>query len=193
MVLPPVGELFGGPVGVERHPSAHRGRPARPPRDRHRPRRDRRLPHRPAGAGHRRRRLDRLRAVPADRRGSSRPSSSCSTATSRRCTPCSCRSRAGRCSTAATSCVCDIRDRSRLASVFAEHRAARSSSTPPRSSTCRCCEMHPARRSRPTSGAPRTCSTRAAASGSSGSSTSRPTRPPTRAACSATPSASPSG
>ena len=53
----------------------------------HRPGRDRRLPHRPARARHRGRWLDRLRAVPPDRRASSRPRWSCSTATSRRCTP----------------------------------------------------------------------------------------------------------
>ncbi len=48
---------------------------------------DRRLHHRQARARHRRRRLDRLRAVPPDRRSSARPSSSCSTATRPACRP----------------------------------------------------------------------------------------------------------
>ena len=64
LVLPPVHELLGQSVERRRRPAAHRGRPARPPPDRHRPRLHRRLRHRSAGPGHRGRRLDRLGAVP---------------------------------------------------------------------------------------------------------------------------------
>ena len=49
-----------------RHPRRQPDRRAGPQPARHRRRGDRRLPHRRAGAGHRRRWLDRLRAVPAD-------------------------------------------------------------------------------------------------------------------------------
>ena len=66
LILPPVEELLGTGVGRVRHPSAHRGRPAGPPRAVARHRVGRRLPDRQAGAGHRCRRLDRLRAVPPD-------------------------------------------------------------------------------------------------------------------------------
>ena len=137
-----------------RHPPAHRGRPARPPRDRHRRRRHRRLPHRPAGARHRRRRLDRLRAVPPDRplrpgrAGHARP---------RRVGParrCSCASRAGPCSTTATSSSPTSATPSRHGRRSSPSTGPRSCSTPPRSSTCRCSRCTRARRSRPTCGAP---------------------------------------
>ncbi len=57
-----------------RYSRHRRHRPARPSPDRDRPVVDRRLPHRQARAGHRRRRLDRLGAVPPDRTSSARPS-----------------------------------------------------------------------------------------------------------------------
>ncbi len=122
LVLPPITELFGGPIGVGRHPAPERGRPARPPRDRHRRRRHRRLPDRPPGARHRGRRIDRQRAVPPDLALRPRRRSSCSTATSRPCTPCSCSSRAGRCSTPGSWSSPTSATRPRLLDVFAEHR-----------------------------------------------------------------------
>ena len=57
-----------------RRPRREDQRPARPAPDRHRPGRHRRLPQRQAGAGHRRRRLDRLGAVPPAPPLRSRPS-----------------------------------------------------------------------------------------------------------------------
>ena len=102
-VLPSSTQLLTEPRRDPRHPRRQPDRRPGPQPARHRRRRDRRLPHRASGAGHRRRRLDRLRAVPPDpplrpgRADDARP---------RRVRParaCSCRSTAARCSTPTTS------------------------------------------------------------------------------------------
>ena len=76
----------------------------------------------PAGAGHRRRRLDRLGAVPPGRPVRPGPAGHAGPRRVRRCTPCSCRWTAGRCSTTATSSSPTSATRQRLDEVFAEHR-----------------------------------------------------------------------
>ena len=63
--------------------------------------------------------------------------------------------------------LADIRDAERRHRRSSTSAAPRWSSTPPRSSTCRCWSATRPRRSRPTSRAPSTCSRRAAASASS--------------------------
>ena len=187
-------DLFDDQRRRRRHPPAHHRRPARPPRDRHRHRRHRRLPHRPAGARHRRRRLDRLGAVPPDpplRPGRARHARPRRVGPPRRAAlhrrpgparhPQPRRRRHPRPRAAWPRC--------------SPSTGPRSCSTPPPSSTSRCCEMHPERgREDQRVGHRSTCSSSPLEHRRRhASSTSPPTRPPTPSACSATPSASPSG
>ena len=80
--------------------------------------------HRQARPRHRRRWIDRQRAVPPGPRLRRRRAWSCSTTTSRTCTGSSSRSRGGACWTPTTSSSRDIRDRGRIHQVFREHRPA---------------------------------------------------------------------
>lgn len=82
-----------------------------------------------------------------------RASSSCWTGTSRRCTPCSCRSPGGRSWTVRTWCLPTSVILTTCTASFPSANP-RSSSMPPRSSTSRCWNASRARRSRATSGAP---------------------------------------
>ena len=169
-----------GPGGG--HPPRHRGRPPRPPRDRHRHRRHRRLPQRQAGPGHRRRRVDRLRAVPPDLRFGPRADHARPRRV-RACTRSSSRSRAGRCSTTRTG---------RLATSATGTASTRLRRAPARGGVPRRRpQAPPAARDAPGRGGEdqrlgHAEPARAGPAGTAwtGSSTSPPTRRPTRAACS---------
>ena len=193
LVLPPVRELFDGRPTRLRPAQPRRRRPARPPAGRPRHGRHRRPDRRQAGARHRCRRLDRLRAVPPDRQV--RPVAAAH-ARPRRERPArhpAVHRRAGRCSTA-TTCCCATSATSTRCRRPSSAAAPRSSSTPPRSSTSPCSSAPRRRRSRPTSlGTRNVLEAARARRASRRSSTSPPTRRPTPPACSAGPSASPSG
>ena len=189
---PAVGERTARRPGPgRRHPRAERGRPVGPPPGRDRSAERGRATSAAARPRHRRGRLDRLRALPPDRGASRR----------RRLFM------VDRDESALHAVQLSIDGRALLDSDPRPRRHPRpwcrvrgssrrpsptSSSTPPRSSTCRCSRRIPPRHSRATSGAPSSVlDAAAAARRRRASSTSRPTRPPTRAACSATRSASP--
>ncbi len=123
----------------------------------HRPRAGAPAAPRPPGAGHRRRRLDRLRDRPPGRRVRARAARA---ARPRRDPPPRHRATTCRASPSPRSSSPTSATRTVIDAVFAAS-APRSCSTPPRTSTCPSSRTTRARRSAPTCSAPSTCSTRA--------------------------------
>ena len=120
----PLGERLKPAFEVAGRPRHRRRRPARPPPGRHRRRGDRRRTSRAGGCSSPAPAARSAPSCAARSPGSARPSWSCSTATSRRCTPSSCRSTARRCSTPPDVVLADIRDREAVRRGLPE-RAAR--------------------------------------------------------------------
>ena len=142
-VLPPVRELLDGKVGVERHPPRHDADLL----GRHEIDTDvdcdRRTTSPDAGAGHRRRRLDRLRAVPPGRTGS-QPAELVMLDRDESALHAVQLSIEGRALLDSRDLVvADIRDTHSPRRGLRASTGPRSCSTPPRSSTCPLLEMHP--------------------------------------------------
>ncbi len=179
-VVPSVSELLDGRVGVGDVRDVEIGDLLGPAPDRHRPRRHRRLPDRQARAGHRRRRFDRLGAVPADR--PLRPART-HDARPRRVGPArraAVAARAGAARRRADLILADIRDADAVrrrsspnAGPQVVFHAAALKHLP-------LLERHPAEAVKTNVWGTQTCSRRPSRPASNGSSTSPPTRRPTR-------------